>query len=219
MNSTNSFLLLVGTWWLVGFTGVMTPGPISAMTLTESARRGFWAGPLITAGHALAELVVVLALSLGIGEALQHNWVVGAIGFFGGLFLLWMGFDIARTAWLGRVSLDGQPATTAPGSRQNLVVTGLLVSVVNPYWVLWWATVATGYLLLFVKFGVLGIVAFYLAHISTDLLWNSLLSFVVVSGRRILSDRVYRGILVACGLFMMVLSLYFISSGVGFLRG
>lgn len=219
MNSTSSFLLLVGTWWLVGFTGVMTPGPISAMTLTESARRGFWAGPLITAGHALAELVVVLALSLGIGEALQHNWVVGAIGFFGGLFLLWMGFDIVRTAWLGRVSLNGQPATTAPGSRQNLVVTGLLVSVVNPYWVLWWATVATGYLLLFVKFGVLGIVAFYLAHISTDLLWNSLLSFVVVSGRRILSDRVYRGIFVACGLFMMVLSVYFIGSGVGFLRG
>jgi threonine/homoserine/homoserine lactone efflux protein len=219
MDPKNSFLLLVGTWWLVGFTGVITPGPVSAMTLTESARRGFWAGPLITAGHALAELVVVLALSLGIGEALQHNWVVGAIGFFGGLFLLWMGFDIARTAWLGRVTLDGQPATTASGSRQNLVVTGLLVSVVNPYWVLWWATVATGYLLLFVKFGVLGIVAFYLAHISTDLLWNSLLSFVVVSGRRILSDRVYRGILVACGLFMMVLSVYFIGSGVGFLCG
>jgi threonine/homoserine/homoserine lactone efflux protein len=94
-----------------------------------------------------------------------------------------------------------------------------LVSVVNPYWVLWWATVATGYLFLFVKFGILGIVVFYLAHISTDLLWNSLLSFVVVSGRRILSDRVYRGILVACGLFLMTLSLYFIGSGVGFLRG
>lgn len=219
MDPESSFLLLVGTWWLVGFTGVMMPGPISAMTLTESARRGFWAGPLITAGHALAELAVVLALALGVGEALQHNWLVGAIGFFGGLFLLWMGFDIARTAWLGRVTLDGQLATTAQGSRQSPVVMGLLVSVVNPYWVLWWATVGTGYLLLFVKFGVLGIVVFYLAHISTDLLWNSLLSFVAASGRRILSDRVYRGILVACGLFLMALSLYFIGSGVGFLRG
>ncbi|MGA9350959.1 MAG: LysE family transporter [Anaerolineae bacterium] len=219
MDPKNSFLFLVGTWWLVGFTGVMMPGPVSAMTFTESARRGFWAGPLITAGHALAELAMVLALALGIGEALQHNWLVGAIGFFGGLFLLWMGFDIARTAWLGRVTLDGQPATTAPGSRQNLVVTGLLVSVVNPYWVLWWATVGTGYLLLFVRFGVPGIVVFYLAHISTDLLWNSLLSFVVASGRRILSQRVYRGILVACGLFLMALSVYFIGSGVSFLRG
>lgn len=219
MNPTNSFLLLVGTWWLVGFTGVMMPGPISAMTLTESARRGFWAGPLITAGHALAELAVVLALALGVGEALQHNWLVGAIGFFGGLFLLWMGFDIARTAWLGRVTLDGPPATTAQGSRQSPVVTGVLASVVNPYWFLWWGTVGTGYLLLFVKFGILGIVVFYLAHISTDLLWNSLLSFVVASGRRILSDRGYRGILVACGLFLMALSVYFIGSGVSFLRG
>jgi len=219
MNPMHSFLLLVGTWWLVGFTGVMMPGPVSTMTITESTRRGFWAGPLITAGHALAELAMVLALALGIGEALQHDWLVGAIGSLGGLFLLWMGFDIARTAWLGRVSLDGQRATTAQGSRQSPVVTGLLVSVMNPYWLLWWATVATGYLLLFVKFGVLGIVVFYLTHISTDLLWNSLLSFVVASGRRILSDRVYRGILVVCGLFLMALSVYFISSGVSFLRG
>jgi len=219
MNPMHSFLLLVGTWWLVGFTGVMMPGPVTTMTITESTRRGFWAGPLITAGHALAELAMVLALALGIGEALQHDWLVGAIGSLGGLFLLWMGFDIARTAWLGRVSLDGQHASTAQVSRQSLVVTGLLVSVMNPYWLLWWATVAAGYLLLFVKFGVLGIVVFYLAHISTDLLWNSLLSFVVASGRRILSQRVYRGILVACGLFLMALSVYFISSGMSFLHG
>jgi len=219
MNPMHSFLLLVGTWWLVGFTGVMMPGPVTTMTITESTRRGFWAGPLITAGHALAELAMVLALALGIGEALQHDWLVGAIGSLGGLFLLWMGFDIARTAWLGRVSLDGQHASTAQVSRQSLVVTGLLVSVMNPYWLLWWATVAAGYLLLFVKFGVLGIVVFYLTHISTDLLWNSLLSFVVASGRRILSDRVYRGILVACGLFLMALSVYFISSGMSFLHG
>jgi threonine/homoserine/homoserine lactone efflux protein len=219
MNPMHSFLLLVGTWWLVGFTGVMMPGPVTTMTITESTRRGFWAGPLITAGHALAELAMVLALALGIGEALQHDWLVGAIGSLGGLFLLWMGFDITRTAWLGRVSLDGQHASTAQVSRQSLVVTGLLVSVVNPYWLLWWATVATGYLLLFVRFGALGIVVFYLAHISTDLLWNSLLSFIVASGRRILSQRVYRGILVACGLFLMALSVYFISSGISFLRG
>jgi hypothetical protein len=46
-----------------------------------------------------------------------------------------------------------------------------------------------------------------------------LLSFIVASGRRILSQRVYRGILVACGLFLMALSVYFISSGMSFLRG
>jgi len=217
MDSAGTFLFLVGTWWLVGFTGAMMPGPVSTLALTESARRGFWAGPLVTAGHALAELLMVAALVLGAGQALQYNWLVGAIGFLGGFFLLWMGIEIARTAWLGRLSLAQHGVATTRAPHQSALIKGLLASVVNPYWLLWWVTVGAGYLLLFVRFGVPGVVVGYLAHISTDLLWNSFLSFIVTSSRRVLSDQVYRGILLVCGLFLMALSVYFIQSGVGLL--
>jgi threonine/homoserine/homoserine lactone efflux protein len=37
------------SWWLVSLSGVMMPGPVSAMAITEGARRGIMAGPLITA--------------------------------------------------------------------------------------------------------------------------------------------------------------------------
>ena len=59
------------TWWIVSLSGVLAPGPISAMAVTEGARRGAVAGPLIVAGHAIAELGVVVALALGL------NAVVG----------------------------------------------------------------------------------------------------------------------------------------------
>ncbi|MGE5264576.1 MAG: LysE family transporter, partial [Acidobacteriota bacterium] len=94
-------LLLAVSWWIVGFTGSMMPGPVTTLIVTESARRGFIAGPLITVGHVLLELVMVIALFFGLGDLLKQNTVAGVIGVLGGLFLLWMGWGIVKGALRG----------------------------------------------------------------------------------------------------------------------
>ena len=91
-------VLLTGSWWLIGFSGAMMPGPVTTLVVTESARRGFVAGPLVTLGHALLELAMVVALVFGLGDILKQNTIAGTIGVLGGLFLLWMGFNIVRSA-------------------------------------------------------------------------------------------------------------------------
>jgi threonine/homoserine/homoserine lactone efflux protein len=204
-------------WWLTGFTGAMMPGPISTMALVEGSRQGFRAGPLLTLGHALAELVMALALLVGLSDALQRPAVAGVIGVVGGIVLLWMGMDIARAAWLGRVVLGGGGPPVG-FARLGLVPAGAVASLVNPYWLLWWATVGAAALLQFLPFGLLGFVAFFGGHILSDLAWNSFLAAVVSSGRQVLAPRVYRGILLVCGAFLMLLSVWFVWSGVGFLR-
>lgn len=211
-------LALTAAWWLTGFTGAMMPGPISTMTLMEGSRQGFRAGPLLTLGHALTELLITLALLVGLSELLQRPMVSGLIGVIGGLVLLWMGIDIVWSAWLGRVKLGGS-GTPAGAARLGLVPAGAVMSIINPYLILWWATIGAAWLLLFLPYGALGVVLFYVGHISTDLIWNSFLAATITSGRQRLSDRVYRAILIACGLFLVALSAWFIWSGIGFLRG
>jgi hypothetical protein len=44
----------------------------------------------------------------------------------------------------------------------------------------------------------------------SDLGWYSLISAALVKGRRFLSDRIYRGLLFVCGLFLFILALVFI---------
>ncbi len=99
------------------------------------------------------------------------------------------------------------------------VVAGALVSISNPYWVLWWATVGVSYVALALRQGPLGLGSFYVGHILADLSWYSLVAFVITAGRSLLSQPVYRGILLICGLFLIALSVYFIYSGFNFLRG
>lgn len=212
-------ILLAGSWWLIGFTGVMMPGPLTTLVVTETARRGFIAGPLITIGHVLVELVMVAALFFGLGDLLKQNLVAGAIGLLGGLFLLWMGFDIARSAWQGTVSLDTTSRGNAGSPAPHPIVAGVVTTIVNPYWLLWWATVGAAYLGTFLTFGIPGIIAFYVGHTLADWMWNLIVAFIVATGRRVMTDQIYRGILVVCGVFLVALSFYFVMSGINFWRG
>jgi threonine/homoserine/homoserine lactone efflux protein len=195
------------------------PGPVTTLIVTETAKRGFIAGPLITIGHALLELAMVVALFFGLGDLLKQNLVAGAIGLLGGLFLLWMGLDIVRSAWQGRVSFSVAQRSDNAQVSGNPIIGGILTSIANPYWILWWATVGAAYLITFRAFGIAGIVAFYVGHSLADWVWNNVVAFVVATGRRVMTDQIYRGILVVCGAFLIALSFYFVSSGLNFLRG
>jgi threonine/homoserine/homoserine lactone efflux protein len=213
------------TAYLVGFSGAMMPGPVSAVTLAQSTRRGFWAGPLVTAGHAVMEGLLVLALALGLGGLLSRPGIVAAIGSVGGLMLLWMGTGLALHAWQDK----GRESPTAPDRNQTPaaaavplagqlapVPAGMVTSIANPYWFLWWATVGASYVFLGLEQGVLGLAAFYSGHILSDLSWNSLLALV---GTALSRGRLYTLLFLLCGLFLWGLGGYFLWMGARFWMG
>ena len=73
------------------------PGPLLTVTIGESARRGFSAGPLLVLGHAVLELVLILALVGGLSIYLTRTAVTHTIAIFGGAFLIYMGYGMAAT--------------------------------------------------------------------------------------------------------------------------
>lgn len=205
------------TWWLISLSGVLMPGPVSAIAVSEGARSGPIAGPLITAGHVAVEVALLAVLAVGLGGVLEQPSVIGVIGVLGGALLGWMGWGIASAAWRGAVAI-GPDAAAGRGTRLSLVRAGVLTTVVNPYWVLWWLTVGASYLVLFRRFGWAALaLVFYAGHALIDLGWNCFLALVVGSGRGRIPAGVYRGVLAVCGLFVMAMSGYFLLSGLRFL--
>jgi len=85
------------------------------------------------------------------------------------------------------------------------------------FWLVWWATVGATYVLWSLAAGAIGVVVFYLGHILSDLGWYSMVSLVVARGRRLMSQRIYRGLLLVCGVALIGLGVYFLVSGAIFL--
>lgn len=199
----------------VAFMGAMTPGPLFTLTVAETAKRGFWASVLITIGHAVIELAVVLGLVLGLGDILKIHNVMWTVAVVGGLVLIWIGYQMTRDALRGR--LDLAIDTTSENRREKpstrLVGTGITVSAINPYWVIWWATVGLAGVtssLSFMKSKFLSIGAFYTGHVIGDALWYLTLGAAIVTGRKLLSVKTYRALISICGLILIFLGGSFI---------
>ena len=169
-------------------------------------------GPLVATGHALAELVMVVALALGMGHVLGQPLLAAAIGILGGLFLLWLG---GTMGWNAVVRKPGLPQASDPEQEagRSLLGLGVAATLGNPFWYVWWIGVGGGYVLSTWEQGPLALAAFYLGHISADFVWDTLLATVVASGRSWLTDRMYRALLVACGLFLVYTGVRFIWTG------
>ena len=109
------------------------PGPLLTVTISESARRGYIAGPLLMVGHGVLELALVVAIRFGLDAYLKMAPVMAASALFGGSVLLYLGIEMVRTA--GRQSIqDRSQGSSAPG--RTPVLTGALTSLANPYWTL-----------------------------------------------------------------------------------
>ncbi len=218
---TATIPIVFATSFVVGFSGAIAPGPLLVYSIRESIRRGFMAGPLIVAGHALLELVVVVGLVVGVARFLDNGLASFAIALVGGLFLLWMGWGMVTNPSKHVLSeaSHGSERVIDASQPARPILGGALVSISNPFWTLWWATIGLTYVLWAASAGVAGLASFYVGHILSDLAWYSLVAFGVASGRRIMTQGMYKGLIAACGLFLLGLGVFFVSSSAGFLRG
>ncbi len=203
-----AFFTIFFSSFLIALSGAMMPGPLLTATIGEASRRGFPVGPLLIVGHGILELVMVAALLLGLAPYLQAPEVFVAIALSGAFILLWMAFSMFRS--LPTLALRHQTGVTQHG---NLIFTGIILSAVNPYWVIWWATIGFGYILHCRRFGIAGIIFFFTGHILADFVWYSAGSGAVAGGRRFLSDRLYRGIIGVCAVILVAFAVYFFYTG------
>jgi threonine/homoserine/homoserine lactone efflux protein len=195
--------------FLIALSGALMPGPLLTVTVSESSRRGASVGPLLILGHGMLELALVLALLSGLAPFLVQESVFIFIALSGGVILFWMALSMFKSL----PSLSLQLKGTA--KRQNhLIIAGILFSLANPYWLIWWASIGLGYIMTSVEFGTIGVTVFFTGHILADLAWYSIVSYSVAKGRRLFTDTIYRRVIGVCASFLLVFGCYFFYSGI-----
>ena len=195
--------------FVIALSGAMMPGALLTVTISESSRRGIIAGPLLIVGHGILEVVLVIALILGLGPLFEQQAFFVVVSLIGGGILLWMAFGMFRALPSLTIAWDSQE--TKGG---NLILTGALMSAVNPYWIIWWATIGIVYITQSRAYGLWGLLAFFIGHILADFVWYAMVSVTVGKGRAFFSDRVYRGVIGVCAAVLLVFACLFIYRGV-----
>jgi threonine/homoserine/homoserine lactone efflux protein len=201
--------------FIIGLSGAMMPGPLLAVTIRHASQRGVVAAPLLVLGHAILEAALVCLLLFGLTEWIRGDAAVTAIALLGCAMLLRMAAGMAREVRTLRFEPAGTGGAPGPVDDANTpgwlrpVIDGVVTSASNPYWSLWWATIGLGYLLLSRGQGWRGVLAFFSGHILSDAAWYLFVGSAVSAGRGRFTDRMYRGVVGACAVFLVFFALTF----------
>ena len=199
---------------VVAFSGALVPGPMFTLVVTSVAQKGFWTSLFIVIGHSILELAVVISFYLGVLKYLDKPIILKIISLLGGIFLLYMGISIVVSIFRKKTKLDLDSNilrnSLTKKSLAVIVAKGILISLANPYWYIWWLSIGAAFMLKSVKFNISGISLFYIGHISADFIWYLFIGFIVSTGRRFFNQKVYIAILIICSLFLFYLGIRFI---------
>jgi len=202
--------------FMVGLTGAVAPGPLLALVLSETLKSGITASLLIVTGHSLLELLAVLGLTMGLATILANALISALIGAVGGAVMLYFAYlmitDAARGVNAPGTSSGPQSARVRLNAGKWLGYLGLgaLISLSNPYWTVWWATIGAGFMTTVAAGGGAAIHAFYFGHILADYVWYVLVAVLVLTGSRMLGNRTYRFLLAGCGVCLVLFGAYFL---------
>ncbi len=182
---------------LISLSGVMAPGPITAVTVgkgNESPHAGAW----VAIGHGLIEFPLMILIFYGFGYFLNSLYVKTTIALVGGLFLVLMAVGMFRSIKRTEVS-SSQYAGSPVGA-------GILLTVGNPYFLVWWATVGATLILRSVRFGITGFLLLALFHWSCDFLWCYFLSALSFKGGQFFGKRFQKVVFALCGVVLLFFS-------------
>ena len=204
----NTYAAIFAGTFIISFSGAAMPGPMLAVVMRESARRGVVAGPLVVLGHSLLETVTVAAILLGLGRFMEKPLFFGLTGLIGGAILLLMGVGMIKD--LPKLTL----AIADDGSKGvHPVAGGVLTSLSNPFFPLWWATAGLALMARAGEAGLPGQAVFFTAHTLSDLTWYTGVSLMIHFGRNYLKDRRYRVMAGLLAAMLLCFGVYFMKEG------
>jgi len=189
----------------ISLSGVIAPGPITAVTLGKGNNSPH-AGAFVAIGHGIIEFPLMISIFYGLGYLLQLSYVQATIAFVGGLFLLFMAIGMFRSI--------AQREITSRRYPYSPIIAGVLLSAGNPYFLVWWATIGAALILHSFAFGVLGLTIFMLVHWLCDFVWLYFLSTLSFKGRQFFGKGFQKISFVICGIFLFLLSGKFIFDAV-----
>ena len=201
MTQISEFVIIV---IIISASGVMAPGPLFAANISYGLREGTKSGIKMAIGHTIVEFPLVILLGIGVfsletfPEFRTIISIVGAITLF-----------IFALVQIKTVLQNNKDITST--SKHGPLVTGIVLSVLNPFFIIWWLTI--GFKLIsdaMLIWAFSGIVIVFFLHIWMDFVWLGGISFLASKSSKILSNRNYKFIMIGLSLLLVYFGITFL---------
>jgi len=200
---------LIITTVLVSISGALSPGPLTASAVTIGTKRHAKGGFLIAFGHMLFEfpyVLIIASFSSSIGFFLKNVNVSYALTLAILSFIIFFSYLIIKEG-INVIKSGVNQIRKSKRYAFNPILVGILLTGLNPYFLLWWLSVGLPLIQLSINMGLPLLLLMYGSHVWMDYLWLTLMGFAGESGVKILRSKGYGVLLIILGLALALFAI------------
>jgi threonine/homoserine/homoserine lactone efflux protein len=196
---------------LLSTSGALAPGPLFFVTITHGTKTGAKSGLLFSIAHSLIEFTLVILLAIGLLSVANQPAVKLIVGGAGGIALIVFGSMQIRSSLH-----EANEANETKKTTKHLLLLGLALTGLNPYFIIWWLTIGANLILLSLEFaGLWGVLFMYICHVWVDYTWLTLVAGFAKKGAKILRKKWYRALIAVFGAILIYFGLSFLIDALG----
>ena len=169
-------------------------------------------GLKIALGHAIVEIPLMLLIYFGFASFFTREPVQITLYLVGGSVLVWMGINMLRRTG-GEAEKGAFGSEAGRGRSYHSVVAGVVTSLLNPYFFLWWAAVGSMLIMKSLTFGFTGFALLITVHLLCDFGWLAFISGLVYRTKSLWAGKVQARLVNACGFLLIGFGGWFVYSG------
>ncbi|MHC1605709.1 MAG: LysE family transporter [Candidatus Methanofastidiosia archaeon] len=182
----------------ISISGVLAPGPLLAATIAEG-KVNKYAGFLISIGHAAVEIPIIIAL-FAFGSIVANESIKSAVGLIGGIVLLYMAYREVK------FQEEVKPVRG--------ILMGVMMSSLNPYFIVWWLTIGFRLTIQAAEFGLIGFVLFVIVHELCDFTWLGFVSVTSNKTAKMIEGSAEKILTAVSVSILLIFGTYFIYDGI-----
>ena len=205
-------------WFGLSLTGALAPGPLSAAVVMQSSKHGRLHGILPMVGHAIVEVGIVAAIIIGAQLFAFDPLTISLMVGLGGIVIVLFGLLALKDHRFKEPNkIEEEPEGPGISSALEATAQGAAVSILSPYFLLWWAAIGLSNVTLLIGELQVGVgtvfiagILIYLTHVSTDFLFGAFLTVGTDAATKKADYGGLNWINIIIGLFQVILGGYFV---------
>ncbi len=201
MAYVNEFLL---SGLVFGFAAGISPGPLMAMTISESLKYGSREGVKVAVSPFITDILIVLTILFLLINLESHSMSIAIISFAGALYLLYLGVESILTG-----NLDIEIDTKKSGSLKK----GIIVNFLSPHPYLFWITIGGPILFRALEIDIASSILFIAGFYSLLVGSKIVIAIFVGRFRSFLKSNYYLYTIRALGMVYIIFAVFFLRQG------
>ena len=188
----------------LGLAAGMSPGPLLAVTISETLQHGKWEGIKVAISPLITDLPIILAVLFVLSHLTSSDFVIGIIAFFGASYLIYSGIESLN------IKKDSVELNL---EKKDALKKGVIVNFGNPHPYVFWLSI--GGPIIYKSFSthvwatILFIAGFYIFLVGSKVF----VALIVEKSKYFINSKYYFSIIRVLGIAQIVFGLTFIKVG------